>query len=631
MKYIGFDLGDGESCISVLDTDKAQLMPVEYSITGTNAFPTIVGTGDDEQPYIGNLVHNNMTDVRACFKRDYKKQTPDVLNSYRRFIKGVLVQLRLNHPRLFDGEYRFVIGQPADWDKNLTQSFVKLLMECGIENPLLTSESRAALMYFTVSNELGVNPKLLKGSVLIVDLGSSTLDFAYINDGNTDNVKVFGDPHLGGGLMDESIVMQSIEDLEDDEKKRTMYQIMNEDATRRSLLMVEARRLKEAYFESQGEMKKGVKVCPIFSKGIQSFAINLNDELINEVVTKPQALLSGNSLYYQLQNQLNKAKTLTKEHPPELIVLTGGASQMEFFRTMCEETLCQGEALIRYSQSPAYDIARGLALAGRSEENLQALREAVKQYVQSDTVELLVKGKLPNLVETLAGVMIELAMPDVIMPVLEQWKFDSKKSSLNELNERISKSLKGYFNTEKCVTKMQNCIRKWSDSIFSSVQAEIDALCHKYNLHTNVMQIDRVEVAIGNTDAGEAMSISNVVDVIVGMVLATMLGAICGGSGMALIASGVVGVVVGVLIGVAVAFLGTKLAKNSIMNVPLPYSIRRLIKEKNINNENQLKRMQTNLSKGLLQDESLIASLVVGVSQVIDKAIEEAATQQQIG
>ena len=631
MKYIGFDLGDGESCISVLDTANPQLMPFEYSITGTTTFPTIVGTSEDGNTYIGNLVHQNMLDIRACFKRDFRTQTADVKESYRRFIKGVLAQIKSNHPTLLEGEYRFVIGQPADWDKTIIDSFIKLLIECGIDKPLLTSESRAALMYFSISNELGVDPNLYKESLLIIDLGSSTLDFAYLIDGNTDKVNVFGDPHLGGGLMDEEIVLQSINQLKDIEKKEIMLQILNEDATRRSLLMLEARKLKEAYFESNGELANGIKVCPIFSKGIPSFAIHLSDEIIHRVVSKPLALLSGNSFYSQLQDQLNKAKILTRETPPKLIILTGGASQMTFFREMCNDTFAKSDVQIRYSQSPAYDIARGLALAGRSEENLIALRKAVKQYIQGDLVINLVKGKLPTLVNSLADIMITSAMPDVIIPTLTKWKYYNEKTSLNSLNTQITQALTTYFTTEKCTNSMSDCIRKWSNSVFIIIQNEIDSLCRKYELHTSIIQIKEINLNIGNTKTGDALVISNVVDVVVGIILGAILGAICGGSGMALIASGVVGVVIGILIGFGVALLGTKFAKNNIMNIPLPQSIRKLIKEKNLDSPQQHKKMCTNLANDLLNNQNLINTLTTSVGSAIDQAIEEAATQQRIG
>lgn len=66
-------------------------------------------------------------------------------------------------------------------------------------------EPRAAFLYARHARGLRVHPELMKKSAMVIDIGSSTTDFAYIVDGHQQNVSLFGDTNLGGGLIDELI------------------------------------------------------------------------------------------------------------------------------------------------------------------------------------------------------------------------------------------------------------------------------------------------------------------------------------------------------------------------------------------------------------------------------------------
>ena len=50
----------------------------------------------------------------------------------------------------------------------------------------------------------------MKKSAMVIDIGSSTTDFAYIVDGHQQNVSLFGDTNLGGGLIDELILSRAM-------------------------------------------------------------------------------------------------------------------------------------------------------------------------------------------------------------------------------------------------------------------------------------------------------------------------------------------------------------------------------------------------------------------------------------
>ena len=114
----------------------------------------------------------------------------------------------------------------------------------------LISESRAAVEYALRDTKNPIDAGLLKKSVLVIDIGSSTLDFAYVRNGNEYDIQTMGNVLLGGGLLDEMIVLYAVEQIKnaDGAKYELVRQMIDTVPTIKSKLMVESRRIKENYF-----------------------------------------------------------------------------------------------------------------------------------------------------------------------------------------------------------------------------------------------------------------------------------------------------------------------------------------------------------------------------------------------
>ena len=96
MIYFGFDLGDGESCIS-WSRDLSVHQPMPVAVNGSMSFPTAVGLLDGETVIGTHAVGNaNVEDLRVCFKRHFLENKPEVNETIVRFVKGVLDVLRQN-------------------------------------------------------------------------------------------------------------------------------------------------------------------------------------------------------------------------------------------------------------------------------------------------------------------------------------------------------------------------------------------------------------------------------------------------------------------------------------------------------------------------------------------------------
>lgn len=241
----------------------------------------------------------------------------------------------------------------------------------------------------------------------MIDIGSSTTDFAYIENGHETNVGVFGDVYLGGGIIDAYILRAAVKASS---QRQEIEAIFSESKSWYSHCEIAARRLKETYFtdEKFWGSHPCEKIANIYYDGLQSLKITITPELIWRIINEPLTELGGRSFCACLQDALNHAASLTNANPPKLVLLTGGASRMAFFREQRKNTF--PESVIICCPEPEYSIARGLAYSGRVDTNLRAFRESVHAFTLSGEVEKIVEADLPALLPLVADVLADVIM-----------------------------------------------------------------------------------------------------------------------------------------------------------------------------------------------------------------------------
>ena len=98
----------------------------------------------------------------------------------RTFAAGVLAELIGSGQLVQGGENIFYIGCPAGWKTADRERYREIFEQTGYPPVRIVSESRAALISACLSRHLQVGYDILSKSVLVVDVGSSTTDFAFI-------------------------------------------------------------------------------------------------------------------------------------------------------------------------------------------------------------------------------------------------------------------------------------------------------------------------------------------------------------------------------------------------------------------------------------------------------------------
>ena len=182
-RYYGFDLGDAESAVTRFDKNN-DTAPEVLRINEAKSFITAYALLRDGKLLIGE---------GACYAPDATKRKerfksrflvdPEASKDVKSFASGVLGELYLNGDLIKSDDCCFYIGCPAGWDKMAREEYRSIFEKTGYPPTKIISESRAALVSACQSKHLQVGYDILNKPVMVVDIGSSTTDFAYIMGG----------------------------------------------------------------------------------------------------------------------------------------------------------------------------------------------------------------------------------------------------------------------------------------------------------------------------------------------------------------------------------------------------------------------------------------------------------------
>ncbi|MBQ9009529.1 MAG: Hsp70 family protein [Clostridia bacterium] len=587
MKILGFDLGDGESAVTILD-EASTVEPRVIPIDGKVSILSAVGDRDGKI-VVGEAasVLLGSTNTQVRFKSRYLTD-PGAHVEIRRFAQGVCSELTRTEPALMAEVSSTVVGCPAGWGEGRRAQYAALMESAGFPNVSVVPESRAAFMYARHARGLRVDPALMQKSAMVIDVGSSTTDFAYIVDGHQQSLSLFGNTSLGGGLMDDRILEKCVNLSRDRDRLR---EVMAESPAWHSYCELEARRLKERYFLDEEKwketpLKKRIVVC---YKETLSLELQLDAQMVHDLITEPIPAIGGRSFLGCLQDALNAAVQVSRDNPPKVVILTGGASRMMFLQEECRAAF--KDSLLILCPEPECSIARGLAYCGRVDENLRVFRNEVASMARGEVLNTLVNKSVHELYEPIAKALYETAVESVVETV-NLWKrggIDTIDELDSVLTERISRDFSG----EAVRERLTETIRDWLDRLTDKLQDQLMNLCYRCGVPPEKMTLNSTHVDTGLNSVDLSLTDAMGMDIlsgIIGVVLAAVGAALCGGGGVAILGTGPVGMIVGASAGLLLALLGKSTLEKALRGVHIPLLIRAVVTEGAV--RNGLKRQE---------------------------------------
>ena len=574
-RFFGFDLGDAESAVARLEKED-QAAPEMLPVQGSKSFITAYAVLAGGEFAIGEKACYSADAVRRKirFKSRFLKD-PASRADVKSFAAGVLGELYGSGDLVKNEDCCFYIGCPAGWDKNAREEYRELFERAGYPPVRIISESRAAMVSACQSKHLQVGYDILSKPVLVVDIGSSTTDFAYIMSGHEVEMQTAGEVVLGGGIMDEILLEEALKAAPNEAALRAVFA---ESEPWKNYCEFAARRLKEKYYadEAYWEAHECTETVMIYFRGRERLTLFMNAEMAKKLEHKKTPSLEGRSFYEVFSESLRAVKERITGEKPELVFLTGGVSKLPAVRTWCREAF--PESVVIAGMEPEFSVARGLAYSGRIDEELRSFRAELEQLKSSSTVEDIVESRIPQLYRSIVDALVEPLMENAAIPVFDSWR-SGEIARLSDTDARIQEEIERYLRTDAARELLGETIGAWLKPIADRLEEYTVPICVRHHVPYTALSLNSyfaasdIDIHVNAKDVFAVEEITLMIDSIISI----FVGLLCGGSGIALISSGAGGMIAGAMISLLVLFLGKGKMEEGLLKVKLPKPIRRLV------------------------------------------------------
>lgn len=440
IKYvIGIDLGHGETSAAICEiqwgADASKLENAKDLEMGGNkkVMPSAITILDDGSAYIGDSAFNpailKSAKVRVCFKKAPKDINGESEQLMTRFMGEVYKRIRENNTGLLtDNNHLVYIATPSGWDSKTQDLYKRMAEKAGIPIGGVTKESRAAFVRAQHDPTSNLGRNIDKGAI-VFDMGSSTLDFTYMS-------QAVGKMIDFGYDCGASIIEKTVYKLESEEGKSSDSLKLFADRYPKLIdyILFEARKVKEqVYFDPSLKVKKTINFEDIVDEDE-----DLEDEKVKFKFDPGE--LNGLLMRAGYLNQIREAMLDFKENkipgkPIYGVYMTGGASRMDFLKSLISECWGVPTDKIFRDQDPSLTISQGVAEVARMDlmtDGLDSgLAEEINKLINGSAVyDSFVEEFAPDFSQYIINQLGDL---------LVEFRDSNDDYSLNDLNGGISK------------------------------------------------------------------------------------------------------------------------------------------------------------------------------------------------
>ena len=575
-RYFGFDLGDAESAVSRLTKEEGG-SPEMLTIRDAKSLITAYAQLTDGTLVVGE----SACYVPKAVRREIRFKTrfltdPESAGHVKRFASGVLGELYGSGDLVKNEDCCFYIGCPAGWDRTAREEYRSIFEECGYPPARIISESRAALVSACQSKHLQVGYDILSKPVLVVDIGSSTTDFAYIANGKEVELKTAGEVALGGGIMDEILLEHSLRICPREERIRRVFA---ESRPWKNYCEFAARRLKEKYFSDPDYWKEHPCTESVMIRQTIPMRLKLvmDEETADLILNEKLEKLGERSFREVFTGSLREVREKIGETAPELVFLTGGVSKMQQIRQLVREAF--PDSVVITGAEPEFAVARGLALCGRIDEDIREFRQELQELIASTKIEDLVEAHIKDLYRETVDTLVDPVLTKAALPVFDRWR-SGEIARLSDVDGELETAIGAFLQTEEARSLLVKPITAWLKPVSAELENYTVPICVRHRVPyqslslNSYLALEDIQIRVEAKDIFAVEEITILIDTLVSV----LVGLLCGGSGVALISSGAPGILAGAMLSLVVLVLGKNRMEQALLSADIPKLMRKLVR-----------------------------------------------------
>ena len=575
-RFFGFDLGDAESAIARLYKED-QVIPEMIPVADEQSFITAYAQLNTGELLIGEKAcyADNVMKRRLRFKSRFLTD-PSSAADIRSFAAGVLGQLYGSGDLIMNEETSMYVGCPAGWDRNAREHYREIFESAGYPPVRIISESRAAMVSACQSKHLQIGVDILSKPVLVVDIGSSTTDFAYIMGGKEVEMRTAGEVMLGGGLMDEILLDESVADAGLFKKK--IQSVFEESEPWRTYAEFAARRLKEKYFsdEDYWSHNKCVESIVLHYNLPVKLTLKMDSRIADKLVNKKIDKLGGRSFRQVFTESLKDVKDSITGKQPELIFLTGGVSKLPAIRKWCSEVFT--DAVIITATDPEFSVARGLAYCGRIDEDLREFKEDLDKFVHSNTIEDIVSKHITQLYRDAVDTLVDPIVAKVALPIFEKWR-SGEISKLADTDKILQEDIAKFLSEDETRELLAGSITSWLRPVIEELEEHTVPICINHRVPytalslKSYLSVSDIDIKV---DAKEMFAISEMT-ILIDSIVTALLAILMSSLSFIPFFADPSGIMVGIITSIVILFLGKDKMQEKMLSADIPKPMRKLV------------------------------------------------------
>ncbi|HEC68275.1 MAG TPA: hypothetical protein ENI35_05665 [Candidatus Desulfofervidus auxilii] len=559
-KVLAIDFGTTHSYFTTCSKEETKPESVDFG--KTIGIETVVLYRKGEMPLVGDLALEEYGMALPEERENYKismQFKPEICTSeeaYKStydFLSGVL---RIKDDLMTDISQVF-IGVPCEASNEFREKIKKIAQGAGYgENIETKEEPKGALIYHIYNGDISAEEGL--SGVLIIDFGGGTCDFAFMYNGEPQHS--WGDMELGGRVFDDLFFQWFLEQNPKALKK------IQEGHQEHFVLFYECREAKEHFSDIMAQTKREEKASALIrdygtirKMTWDDFLERANHYRPSPTFMKWMEMTKSNPKLYQKGAQkqtidlIEWFKTALEEgirqyglqNKIHLVILAGGSSKWVWVKDVVFEVLGHNVKVIQ-SNRPYAVISEGLsvlpALQKRHMEVQRKVKKEMPVFLDQELMPL-IKEEFDEFNSDIAR-SISTKLYHKIYPDFQ--KFINEKSSIASLKETLACSIKEFEPELKRMLREKTLFFK--EALSAKINDKIRNWFSRYKLFLPKQEIIVSEPS--NLNAIEAVDPSlDILGWISAALMATITASICGGSGMALIASGPIGLFIGAVLG----------------------------------------------------------------------------------
>ena len=446
---IGFDFGHGETSVAKLnvntvDESAAQLEAEDIYIVGDDRepkIPSIVGYDCNGNIQINLDVYQfKFLKVEAGFKapmiasEKFPAITQENKDYFRDFVVNVFEKLH-EHPKnndLRNKSILYFVACPSGWTTEQRDEYLRFFTDyCKLPIAGVIEESRAA--YVVARRKLyDKDPNLSRfgKATAVLDLGSSTLDITMHSD------RSYSDGFEIGACKIEEMLLQYFLDTDDDFREMYgRYSQMEESCSDQILFLL--RKAKEEYYNRvrNGATNEIMLRCQVDWDELSSDEIS-GISTLRIKGSDMEALLESHGQEPKKYKDIlcDDIKGFIRQHGNvDAVVLTGGASQMDFYQNMVIDCYGLNEDRCIVDRFPSYSISQGTAIMGYLDtknpvKNGDEVPEGLQNLINS----------IPNLIKDAVILSSVNVYKTELKKVVDEWEQMSSNRTLKALYDSFS-------------------------------------------------------------------------------------------------------------------------------------------------------------------------------------------------